>query len=68
MHTIQKDHSGSGDIVTQLRLEIQQLREEALLSQELSTSRQAQIDVLQSQLANMSSKLTEVRVDCLNDV
>jgi len=37
-------------VVTQLKLEIQQLREEALLTKELNSSRQSQIDTLQSQL------------------
>lgn len=57
---IQKEQSGSGNVVTQLKLEIQQLREEALLTNELNNSRQSQIDVLHSQLQETTTKWEEV--------
>lgn len=47
-------------MVTQLKLEIQQLREEALLTNELNNSRQSQIDVLHSQLQETTTKWEEV--------
>lgn len=47
-------------MVTQLKLEIQQLREEALLTNELNKSRQSQIDVLHSQLQETTTKWEEV--------
>ena len=46
--------------MTQLKLEIQKLQEELLLSTQLSDSRQSQIDILHTQLQDSSSKLDEV--------
>ena len=39
---VKKEHSGSDDVVTKLKLEIQQLHEDSLLAKDLSTSRQHQ--------------------------
>ena len=50
-------------MVTQLKLEIQQLREEALLTKELNSSRQSQIDTLQSQLEEVTTRLEEVKLE-----
>lgn len=50
-------------MVTQLKLEIQQLQEEALLTKELSSSRQSQIETLQSQLEEMTGRLEKVVLD-----
>ncbi|KAK8796584.1 hypothetical protein WA588_000713 [Blastocystis sp. NMH] len=57
LEAVQKEQSGSGDVTNQLRLEIQQLKEEALLAKELSESRQTQVDVLHTQLQEVNAKL-----------
>ena len=54
------EHSGSGDVVLQLKLEIQKLTEESVLAKSLNTTRQRQVDSLNSQLSELSTKLEEV--------
>lgn len=60
MLRVQKEHSGSGDVVTKLRLEIQQLREDSLLAKDLCNTRQQQNDVLSAQITELMTKIDTV--------
>lgn len=57
---VQKEHSGSGDVVTKLKLEIQQLREDSLLEKDLCNTRQQQNDVLNAQITELMTKIDAV--------
>lgn len=61
---IQRDHSGIDTTTTQLKLEVQKLREEVLLSQDLCDSRQKKLDSLLEEQKSYASKLEEVPVLC----
>lgn len=60
MVRVEKEHSGSGDVVIQLKLENQQLQEETVLAKNLSESRQKQINELSSRIDEISQKCQEV--------
>ena len=62
---IQRDHSGIDTTTTQLKLEVQKLREEVLLSQDLCDSRQKKLDSLLEEQKSYASKLEEVYVFCV---
>ena len=57
---VKKEHSGSDDVVTKLKLEIQQLHEDSLLAKDLSTSRQHQNELLNAQIAALMAKIDAV--------
>ena len=59
---VKKEHSGSDDVVTKLKLEIQQLHEDSLLAKDLSTSRQHQNELLNAQIAELMVKIDAVAV------
>ena len=65
---VKKEHSGSDDVVTKLKLEIQQLHEDSLLAKDLSTSRQHQNDILNSQITELMTKIDAVAPCSLPDV
>lgn len=60
MASIEKENSGSGDTVIQLKLENQQLQEESVLSHSLSESRQRQILELSERIEELNMKCQEV--------
>ena len=57
---VKKEHFGSDDVVTKLKLEIQQLHEDSLLAKDLSTSRQHQNELLNAQIAELMAKIDAV--------
>ena len=60
MIRMEKEHSGSGDVVLQLKLENQQLQEECVLSKSLSESRQNQLSEMSKKIDELNRKLVEV--------
>ena len=57
---MENEHSGSGDVVMKLKLEKQQLQEESTLAQNLSESRQKQLNTLNERIEELNSKYQEV--------
>ena len=57
---MENEHSGSGDVVMKLKLENQQLQEESTLAQNLSESRQKQLNTLNERIEELNSKYQEV--------
>lgn len=57
---MENEHSGSGDVVMKLKLENQQLQEESTLAQNLSESRQKQLNILNERIEELNSKYQEV--------
>lgn len=57
---MESEHSGSGDVVMKLKLENQQLQEESTLAQNLSESRQKQLNSLNDRIDELNSKYQEV--------
>ena len=60
MIRIEKEHSGSGDVVLQLKLENQQLQEESALAKSLNESRQNQLTEMSKKIDELNRKLVEV--------
>ena len=64
---MQREHSRVDNTTTQLKLEVQQLREEVLLSKDLCSSRQKQVDLLNEQAGVCQAKLEEVCLHTLSE-
>ena len=60
MIRIEKEHSGSGDVVLQLKLENQQLQEESALAKSVNESRQNQLTEMSKKIDELNRKLVEV--------
>ena len=63
---MENEHSGSGDVVMKLKLENQQLQEESTLAQNLSESRQKQLNTLNERIEELNSKYQEVVISSIS--